>query len=75
MLKSKDITANLSKQSSKRALHMKDLKKLKYEENIERRYKLGKVLGHGAFGTVFSAQQIDTGKEVAVKIMRKKAIQ
>ena len=57
-----------------RPFHMKDFKQLKFVKNIENRYKLGKTVGQGAFGTVRLCQQVDTGKQLAVKIMRKQAV-
>lgn len=57
-----------------RPFHMKDFKQLKFVENIEKRYSLGDVLGQGAFGTVRLCRQVDTGKQLAVKIMRKQAV-
>lgn len=32
------------------------------------KYKMGKKLGSGAFGEVFSATEINTGEEVAIKV-------
>lgn len=32
------------------------------------KYKIGKKLGSGAFGEVFSATEIATGEEVAIKV-------
>lgn len=54
-----------------RPFHMKDFKQLKFVESIEKRYILGDVIGQGAFGTVRLCRQVDTGKQLAVKIMRK----
>lgn len=36
------------------------------------KYKLGKVLGDGTFGTVTMAQNSETGQIVAIKKMKKK---
>ena len=36
------------------------------------KYKLGKVLGDGTFGTVTMAQNCETGQIVAIKKMKKK---
>ncbi|KAJ3391205.1 hypothetical protein HDU92_009160 [Lobulomyces angularis] len=43
-------------------------------DNFTKKYKLGEVLGDGAFGFVLTAQEIASGTEVAVKFIVKKKI-
>ena len=42
-----------------------------FGESVTKRYKLGVVLGHGAFSEVVSAKSLDTGKMVAIKCINK----
>ena len=39
--------------------------------HLQDKYQLGKVLGKGAFGTVYAAQNLKTGKTYAVKCIEK----
>ena len=53
---------------------MKAFKQLKFCKDIERRYKFEHTIGQGSSGTVRLCRQVGTGKQFAVKIMRKQAI-
>ena len=53
---------------------MGDYKQFKHTDCIENRYSLGKTLGQGAFGLVRMCIHKDTGKNFAIKIMKKSAI-
>ncbi|XDV51738.1 hypothetical protein PO909_020565 [Leuciscus waleckii] len=41
------------------------------EDNILSRYEIGRLLGEGAFGSVYEGKRLEDGLEVAVKIARK----
>ena len=56
-------------------LNFKDFKGFKQVENIRTRYKIGKVLGEGSFGTVRIAQHRQADVKVAVKIIGKEKIE
>ena len=78
-----EIGKNLSRQASlngeltkKKTLHMYDFKKFKpLRKDIQTFYKLGKVIGQGAFGQVRVCKHFATNKEFAIKIMQKKEIE
>ena len=36
---------------------------------IQGKYRLGKRVGRGAFGEIFSGTDIDTSKEIAIKLV------
>lgn len=46
-----------------------------YERNFEKRYTIGKLLGHGQFGYTYSATDNSTGDLVAVKRIDKNKVQ
>jgi len=54
-----------------RTLSMNDFKKFKNIKNISSRYEFGSVLGEGAFGKVRKCVFKDTGREFAIKIVKK----
>lgn len=53
---------------------MKDFKRFKYVSNISDKYKMGAVLGQGAFGKVLRCTHRDSGTEFAIKVMEKKKV-
>ena len=53
---------------------MKDFKRFKYVSNISEKYKMGAVLGQGAFGKVMRCTHRDSGTEFAIKVMEKKKV-
>lgn len=57
-----------------RTLNMKDFKRFKYVSNISEKYKMGTVLGQGAFGKVLRCTHRDSGTEFAIKVMEKKKV-
>ena len=42
-----------------------------YEVRVAGRFKMGKKIGSGSFGEIFLAVDLNTGKEVAIKFVRK----
>lgn len=50
--------------------HASDFLTLK-QEHLLAEYKLGKVLGEGGFGLVYSCKHKETGAERAVKVLQK----
>lgn len=38
------------------------------------KYKIGRTIGHGGFGTVRSAEHVPTGHQVAIKMLNRKKI-
>ena len=61
--------AVVAKKNHLKTYSMNDFKKFKYIESISSRYKLGTVLGEGAFGKVRRCILKDTGREFAIKII------
>ncbi|XDV30775.1 hypothetical protein PO909_033619, partial [Leuciscus waleckii] len=41
------------------------------EDNILSRYEMGRMIGEGAYGSVYAGKRLEDGLEVAVKIVRK----
>ncbi|NXV54454.1 PIM1 kinase, partial [Molothrus ater] len=39
----------------------------KAQEALQERYRVGSLLGHGGFGSVFAATQLSDGAPVAIK--------
>jgi len=56
------------------APNMKNFKNLKYVENINEVYNIGKKLGQGSFGSVNRAQRVGGGIDVAIKMIDKKSL-
>ena len=50
---------------------MKNFKYLKYVDNIEEEFDLGRLLGKGQFGKVYAATRKATKTECAIKIVSK----
>ena len=50
---------------------MKNFVKLKKVQNIRNLYRLGDMLGEGAYGSVWKAVRIGLNKEFALKLMQK----
>jgi calcium-dependent protein kinase len=57
------------------APNMKNFKNLKWVADIKTQYEMGGLLGEGSFGRVNKAMHVKTGKEFAVKTIKKKMIQ
>jgi len=55
-------------------LTMHDYKKFKMINSIDSKYKLGGILGSGAFGQVRRCIHLDTGNEFAIKVMKKEMV-
>lgn len=55
-------------------LTMHDYKKFKLIKSIDTKYRIGAVLGTGAFGQVRRCTHLDTGTEFAIKIMKKEMV-
>ena len=53
---------------------MRDFKRFKFVRNISDKYRMGEVLGQGAFGKVLRCTHRDSGTEFAIKVMEKKKV-
>ncbi|CAM4605324.1 unnamed protein product [Leuciscus chuanchicus] len=52
------------------AVHATKLNQL-FADNILSRYEMGRMIGEGAYGSVYAGKRLEDGLEVAVKIVRK----
>ncbi|CAM4605333.1 unnamed protein product [Leuciscus chuanchicus] len=52
------------------AVHATKLNQL-FADNILSRYKMGRMIGEGSYGSVYEGKRLEDGLEVAVKIVRK----
>ncbi|KAJ7244205.1 hypothetical protein O6H91_Y432300 [Diphasiastrum complanatum] len=43
-----------------------------YSREFKKKYKVGKLLGHGQFGYTYAADEVASGEKVAVKVIEKK---